>query len=61
MGLAMLGLISNLMTLAWLAAYVLAIARIGHWLGRSALHCTLEGVTGAALIGLGAKLATDKA
>ena len=54
MGLAVLGLISNLMTLAWLAAYVLAIARIGHWLGRSALHCTLEGVTGAALIGLGA-------
>lgn len=61
MGLAVLGLIFSLMTLAWLAAYALAIARIGHWLGRSAFRRTLEGVTGAVLIGLGVKLATDKA
>src|SRR5262245_9904294 len=59
-GLAALGLLFSLMTLAWLAGYALMIARIGHWLSRSAIRRTLEGITGAALVGLGLKLASDK-
>lgn len=59
-GLAALGLLFSLMTLAWLAAYALAIARIGSWLGRPVLRRALEAVTGAALIALGVKLATSR-
>jgi threonine/homoserine/homoserine lactone efflux protein len=59
-GLAALGLLFSLMTLVWLTGYALMIARIGHWLSRSAIRRTLEGVTGAALVGLGLKLASDK-
>ena len=55
-----LGLLVSLMTLAWLAAYALAVARIGRWLGRPTMRRTLEGITGAALVGLGVKLATSK-
>lgn len=55
-----LGLLFSLMTLAWLAAYALAVARIGRWLGRPAFRRALEGITGAALVGLGVKLATSK-
>lgn len=55
-----LGLLFSLMTLAWLAAYALAVARIGRWLGRPAIRRALEGITGAALVGLGVKLATSK-
>jgi threonine/homoserine/homoserine lactone efflux protein len=59
-GLVGLGLVFSLMTLLWLAAYALVIARIGHWLRRSAIRRTLEGITGAALIGLGFRLAAEE-
>jgi threonine/homoserine/homoserine lactone efflux protein len=48
------------MTLLWLAAYALAVARVGTWLRRPTIRRTLEGVTGAALIGLGLKLAAEQ-
>ncbi len=48
------------MTLLWLAAYALAVARVGNWLRRPTIRRTLEAITGAALIGLGLKLATEE-
>jgi len=59
-GLAALGLVFSLMTLLWLAAYALAIARVGNWLRRPTIRRTLEAITGAALVGLGLKLATEE-
>jgi threonine/homoserine/homoserine lactone efflux protein len=59
-GLAALGLVFSLMTLLWLAGYALAIARVGNWLRRPVIRRALEGITGAALIGLGLKLATEE-
>jgi RhtB (resistance to homoserine/threonine) family protein len=58
-GLILLGLLFSLLTLFWLVFYTLAIARVGNVLRRPAIRRTLEGVTGAALIGLGLKLATE--
>lgn len=54
-GLAALGLLFSLMTLLWLTAYALAIARMGDVLRQPRIRRTLEGVTGAALIGVGAE------
>ena len=58
-GLAALGLLFCMMTLLWLAGYALAIARVGDMLRRPAIRRTLDGITGATLIGLGARLATE--
>jgi RhtB (resistance to homoserine/threonine) family protein len=58
-GLILLGLLFSLLTLFWLVFYTLAIARVGNVLRRPAIRRALEGVTGAALIGLGLKLATE--
>jgi threonine/homoserine/homoserine lactone efflux protein len=49
----------SLLTLFWLVFYTLAIARVGNVLRRPAIRRALEGITGAALIGLGLKLATE--
>jgi len=59
-GLAALGLLFSLMTLLWLVGYALAIARVGNVLRRPAIRRALEGLTGATLIGLGLKLATEE-
>src|SRR5262249_46337358 len=58
--LAALGLLFSLMTLLWLAAYALAIAHIGKALRRPAVRRLLEGIAGAALVGLGLRLATER-
>lgn len=58
--LAALGLLFSLMTLLWLTGYALAITRIGDVLRRPAIRRTLDGITGAALIGLGLKLAAEE-
>jgi len=58
-GLAALGLLFSLMTLLWLTGYALAIAQVGNMLRRPAIRRTLDGITGATLIGLGARLATE--
>jgi threonine/homoserine/homoserine lactone efflux protein len=58
--LAALGLLFSLMTLVWLGVYALAIARVGHWLRRPAIRRTIEAITGAALVGLGLRLASEK-
>jgi RhtB (resistance to homoserine/threonine) family protein len=58
-GLILLGLLFSLLTLSWLVFYTLAIARVGNVLRRPAIRRALEGITGAALIGLGLKLAAE--
>lgn len=59
-GLAALGLLFSLMTLLWLTAYALATARMGDALRRPRIRRTLDGITGAALIGLGLRLAAEE-
>ncbi|MEK6275454.1 MAG: LysE family translocator [Actinomycetota bacterium] len=55
-----LGLVFCCMTLIWLTAYALAVARAGQALGRPAISRAVEAVTGAVLIGLGLRLATER-
>src|SRR5215218_8259502 len=59
-GLATLGLLFSLMTLLWLTGYALATARMGDALRRPHIRRTLDGITGAALIGLGLRLAAEE-
>ena len=59
-GLAALGLLFSLMTLLWLTGYALATARMATALRRPRIRRTLDGITGAALIGLGLKLASEE-
>jgi threonine/homoserine/homoserine lactone efflux protein len=55
-----LGLTFATMTFVWLALYSLVIARAGDWLRRPAVRRTIEGVTGALLVGLGVRLAAEQ-
>ncbi|HEY7140137.1 MAG TPA: LysE family translocator [Methylomirabilota bacterium] len=48
------------MTLAWLAAYALVVARVGDVLRRSGIRRVIEAVTGLVLLALGARLAFDR-
>jgi threonine/homoserine/homoserine lactone efflux protein len=47
------------MTLAWLSAYAVAVARAGDLLRRPRVRRALEAATGAALFALGLRLAAD--
>jgi RhtB (resistance to homoserine/threonine) family protein len=55
-----LGLVFCLMTLAWLCAYAVAVARAGDVLRRRRVRQALESVTGAVLIAFGVRLATSE-
>jgi threonine/homoserine/homoserine lactone efflux protein len=55
-----LGLVFCLLTLVWLTAYAVAIARAGDALSQPRVRRVLEGVTGACLVGLGLRLATER-
>lgn len=59
-GLALHGLTFCTMTFAWLAGYALAIAQVGGLLRRSLVRRALDAVTGAALVGLGLRLAAEQ-
>jgi threonine/homoserine/homoserine lactone efflux protein len=59
-GLLGLGLVFCALTLAWLTAYAVAIARAGDLFSRPRVRRTLEGVTGAFLMALGLRLATER-
>lgn len=52
-----LGLVFSFMTLAWLTAYALAVARAGDFLRRSAIRRTIEAVTGVVLVAFGVRVA----
>jgi threonine/homoserine/homoserine lactone efflux protein len=56
----MLGLLFNAMTLSWLTAYAVAVARVGDVLRRDRVRRSVEGVTGLVLVGLGLRLATER-
>ncbi len=56
-----LGLLFAAMTLAWLALYALVVARLGDLLrAGTRARRALDAVTGAVLVGLGARLASDR-
>ena len=55
-----LGLVFSLMTLAWLTAYTLVVARAGDVLRRPVIRRAIEAVTGAVLVALGLRLATER-
>jgi threonine/homoserine/homoserine lactone efflux protein len=54
-----LGLVFCCLTLAWLSFYAVVVAKAGDLLQRSAARRTLDGITGAVLIGLGLRLASE--
>jgi threonine/homoserine/homoserine lactone efflux protein len=54
-----LGVLFSLMTFGWLTFYALAIDRAGEFLRRPTIRRTVEGVTGAVLMGLGLRIATE--
>jgi threonine/homoserine/homoserine lactone efflux protein len=58
--LLVLGLLFGALGLVWLTVYSVLVARAGDFLRRSAIRRALDGVTGAVLIGLGAKLALER-
>jgi threonine/homoserine/homoserine lactone efflux protein len=60
-GLLALGLVFCSMTLAWLTVYALAVARAGDVLRRPRIRRWIEGFTGAVLVALGIRLATENA
>ena len=59
-GLLALGLLFAAMTLVWLSAYAVAVARAGDVLRRPRIRRALDAVTGAVLVGFGLRLATDR-
>jgi threonine/homoserine/homoserine lactone efflux protein len=59
-GLLALGLLFCAMTLLWLSAYAVAVARAGDLLRRTPIRRALDAVTGAVLVAFGLKLATDR-
>jgi threonine/homoserine/homoserine lactone efflux protein len=48
-----------LMTLAWLSAYALAVAKAGAVLRRPRVRRAIEALTGAVLVALGLRLAAS--
>jgi threonine/homoserine/homoserine lactone efflux protein len=59
LALLVLGLLFCALTLAWLTAYAAAVARAGDFLRRPRIRRALEGLTGAVLIALGLRLASE--
>jgi threonine/homoserine/homoserine lactone efflux protein len=58
--LLLLGLVLCGLTLVWLAAYAVAVARAGDLLRRPLVRRATEAVTGAVLVALGVRIATDR-
>jgi len=55
-----LGLVFALLTLAWLAAYALAVARAATFLRRSRVRRALDALTGFVLVSFGLRLAAER-
>ena len=55
-----LGLLFSCMTLTWLTAYGIAVARAGDFLRRGWVRRALDVFTGAVLVALGVRLATER-
>jgi threonine/homoserine/homoserine lactone efflux protein len=57
----LLGLVFASMTLAWLTGYCFVVAGLGDVFRRSSVRRALDGITGVVLVGLGVRLATERA
>ncbi|MEP6892735.1 MAG: LysE family transporter, partial [Gaiellaceae bacterium] len=57
--LLLLGFAFCLLTLAWLTAYAVAVAKAGDVLRRPTVRRLLDGATGAVLVAFGLRLATE--
>lgn len=55
-----LGLVFILLTLTWLGFYAIVVARAGDFLRTERVRRILDGITGAALLGFGIRLASEK-
>jgi threonine/homoserine/homoserine lactone efflux protein len=55
-----LGLLFCCLTLTWLSAYAVVVARAGDVLRRPAIRRAIDAVTGAVLVVLGLRLATER-
>jgi threonine/homoserine/homoserine lactone efflux protein len=55
-----LGVLFGAMTLVWLAAYVVAVARVGGAILRPRVRRTLDAITGFVLVGFGIHLAGER-
>jgi threonine/homoserine/homoserine lactone efflux protein len=60
LGLLALGLVFSTMTLVWLSGYALAVAKASDVLRRPLVRRVLDAVTGAVLVALGLRLATER-
>jgi threonine/homoserine/homoserine lactone efflux protein len=58
--LLLLGLTFCAMTLVWLTAYALVVARAGSYLRRTGIRRALEAATGTVLVALGLRLAAER-
>jgi threonine/homoserine/homoserine lactone efflux protein len=58
--LLLLGLVFCCLTLVWLTGYAFAVARAGDFLRRTRIRRALDCVTGAVLVALGLRLATEQ-
>ena len=59
-GLLVLGLVFSTMTLAWLSAYAIAVARARTFLRRGAVRRAIDVITGAVLVVFGVRLASER-
>jgi threonine/homoserine/homoserine lactone efflux protein len=55
-----LGVVFCAMTLVWLSGYAFIVAKAGDVLRRTRVRRVLDGLTGAVLVGLGLRLATER-
>jgi threonine/homoserine/homoserine lactone efflux protein len=58
--LLVLGLVFSTMTLVWLSAYALAVARAGDFLRRGSVRRVLDAIVGAVLVALGVRVAAER-
>jgi threonine/homoserine/homoserine lactone efflux protein len=57
--LLVLGLLFAAMTLVWLSAYALVVARAGDFLRRPRIRRTIDAIVGVVLVAFGLRLASD--
>jgi threonine/homoserine/homoserine lactone efflux protein len=55
-----LGLVFCSLTLVWLSGYAVAVTKAGDFLRRTRIRHALDGLTGAVLVGLGLRLASER-
>jgi threonine/homoserine/homoserine lactone efflux protein len=58
--LLVLGLVFSTMTLVWLSAYALAVARAGDFVRRGPVRRVLDAIVGAVLVALGVRVAIER-